>query len=341
MALNALGIASVVFLVLYAGLFLALLYGFGTAQMKFKSRWSLVLLHVTLRLAAQSVGLAFALRGFAELGLLIAYLVLSAEGYFSLVLCTARFLVSFQIHAMGDSWLEPKMHSKLSLAQRFAANFALSAGARRRVLGAEGAAQTKPNPMVSVHYLLIGANTIIVVGGSLLASAYNQDTGELVDANSFDTGRYMRTAGQAVFLAINLALIGCIVATVRQFRDKAAQNGRRVPVYGHPFLLIILAVSPFLVIRGVFGICQAVIPSLSYYSPETFTPTGLTTEFVVKETVLATAMEWSTCALLCCTWPIVKSHGWGAEQVQEKGSIAGYDGEEEGLRHHPEQQQQQ
>ncbi|KAK0569249.1 hypothetical protein OC861_001175 [Tilletia horrida] len=317
MGLNALGIASVVFLVLYAILFGLLVIGFSTGHMKFKSRWSLVLFHVLLRLAAQSVGIAFAVVGYKDIGLLIAYLVLGAEGYFSLVLCTARYLISFQTHAFGDSWIEPKSKGKQPFSERFKRNFNLGILRRGRQSSDSQESGAGRTPIVVIHYILIGANTIIIVGGSLLAGSvdYSNGNGDLVDASKYNTGRAMRTAGAAIFLAINLVLIACVFATTKQYREKAASRGIRTPFFGHPFLLVLVAISPFLVIRGIFGILQACVESLGYYSPETYSSDGLRPDFVVKEAVLVIAMEWTTCALLVLTWPIVRSHGWGADQV--------------------------
>ncbi|KAL9931644.1 hypothetical protein V8E36_009442 [Tilletia maclaganii] len=313
MTLNALGIVSFVFLVLYAILFVALLYGFATAQLKFKSRWSLVLFHVTLRLAAQSVGIAFAVIGYKDAGLLIAYLVLGAEGFFSLVLCTSRFLVSFHNHTFGDSWLEPKAHRKLPLSKRIGSSFVISKRARKRQYANGESLQT--NWMAFVHWLLIAGNTIIITGGSMLSNAVDSSNGTLIDPQKYHTGKAMRAAGQAIFLAIMVALLGAIILTIKQYRAKAARNGHKTPVHGHLFLLILLAVSPFLLVRGIFGVLQAVVESLGYYSPSTYEPGGLATEFVVKEGILAIAMEWTTCAFLLTTWPVIKMHGWQAEKT--------------------------
>lgn len=70
-----------------------------------RSSWSLLLFHVSLRLAAQCVGVAFGHLSFSARDLLVAYLVLSTEGYFTLVLCLTLFFIHWQRRAEGASWL--------------------------------------------------------------------------------------------------------------------------------------------------------------------------------------------------------------------------------------------
>ena len=72
-------------------LFCFLIFHYATKRFAWKSRWTLLLFHVTVRLAAQSVGVAFAVIGYSATGLLIAFLILSAEvstsTYTALPLC--------------------------------------------------------------------------------------------------------------------------------------------------------------------------------------------------------------------------------------------------------------
>lgn len=78
MSLSSLTISSIVFLVLYFTLLLVLIAGYLTKRIKLRSRYTLVLFHVTLRVAAQGVGIGFGVKGFEESGLLIGYLILAA-----------------------------------------------------------------------------------------------------------------------------------------------------------------------------------------------------------------------------------------------------------------------
>ena len=102
------GISGVVFLTLYSGNLILLLYGYATRRIVFRSVYTLLLLHILLRIGAQSVGIALGSQSSIDPGILVAFFVLGAEGYFSLVLCTYRFLIRHhQIEYPTDgSWLE-------------------------------------------------------------------------------------------------------------------------------------------------------------------------------------------------------------------------------------------
>jgi hypothetical protein len=102
------GISGVVFLSLYIGNLVILLYGYSTRRIKFRSVYSVLLLHVFIRIGAQSVGIALGTQSGINTGLLVAFFVLGAEGYFSLVLCAYRFLIRHHQleYPIDGSWLE-------------------------------------------------------------------------------------------------------------------------------------------------------------------------------------------------------------------------------------------
>jgi hypothetical protein len=68
--------AALVFLILYTILFAFLLFGYFTRRLKLRSRYSVILFHVTIRLASQATGLAFGVVGYANTSLLVAYFIL-------------------------------------------------------------------------------------------------------------------------------------------------------------------------------------------------------------------------------------------------------------------------
>jgi cytochrome b561 len=76
MGLNTESSAALVFLVLYAILFVILLAGYFTGRIKLRSRYSMILFHITVRLASQCTGLAFGIVGYSNTRLLVAYFVL-------------------------------------------------------------------------------------------------------------------------------------------------------------------------------------------------------------------------------------------------------------------------
>ena len=68
--------AALVFLVLYAILFVIMILGYLTRRLVLRSRYTILASHVTVRLASQATGLAFGIVGFANYRLLVAYFVL-------------------------------------------------------------------------------------------------------------------------------------------------------------------------------------------------------------------------------------------------------------------------
>lgn len=273
---SSLASASLVFLILYLILFSTLLTLFVLRKVPWKSRWLVLLLHVIVRLASQCCGLSFGVIGYRNINLLVAYYVLGAEGYFTLVVCTARFLIAWQRNNWaGYSWLEPVDHTKkrprFTFLERLKGLFRWKAGSSNQWI------------MVT-DWLLIAANAIIVAGGSLSSAAYtDSDLSASQMYSKLDAAEAMRATGQAVFLAINVALLVCIAVSMHQHRhyrfdhatridsdiasaQKAPQQHKR-PWYAHPTLLQLLLTWPLLIVRGIFGVLQAVLPDLNVSRP--------------------------------------------------------------------------
>lgn len=251
MSLNSFGIASTVFLVLYGLLFIFLLFNYATRRFNLRSRWTLILFHVTLRLAAQSVGLAFALVGFdGGVSLLVASLVLSAEGYFSLVLCVTRLLISWQRHYLPErhSWLAgPKNPPEMSTARRIVEGLTFVRIAR--------------SPINAIHWFLIAGNVLIITGGSYLAGGEGDSAEENWNTNThLKASKIMRGTGQGMFLATAIFLYGCLFVTLRRAYSR---NASKEEVQARTVLIVLAATTPFMMARGIFGILQAVVDSLN------------------------------------------------------------------------------
>lgn len=60
-------------------------WAYATKRIKLRSRYSLLFFHVSIRVASQACGVAFGIIGWANSNVLLAYLILGAEGYFTLV----------------------------------------------------------------------------------------------------------------------------------------------------------------------------------------------------------------------------------------------------------------
>lgn len=113
--------------------------------------------------------------------------------------------------------------------------------------------------MVVFHSFLILANVAIIFGGSYLAGAdfAHPENGDL--QRRLNIAKITRTSGQSVFLVCNFLLLFAILATIRGRKRAGVQNT-------HPTLILLLVAWFPLIVRGIFGILQAAIWSLSYYN---------------------------------------------------------------------------
>lgn len=370
------GIAGLVFLILYSCNLTILSFGFLTHRIKLASVYFWLLFHVVLRLAAQSVAIALGSRQPLDAGLLIAFFVLGAEGYFSLVLCTYRFLIHHhqRLYPVDGSWLEGKPPVKKKKEEvngrgegkdsggwvdgltTFGKRFVRAMTARDR----DG--NKDPWVMTIIHWVLIGvsfiipcsykndhshfspipyltlcrlnraqsspqANVIIINGGTRVNAS---DYGDVDFWSAMNTARILRATGQAIFLTINLFLAAFLYLTIRQDRsvDGALPRGwtrffRVKPEHGmidatnrrnrdvddpsasgrvDPLVKLLVVAWPPLIIRGIFGLLQSLVPAVNYSNPAAYASfNGFTKTFIVCENVLAVLPEWTACCLLCAT----------------------------------------
>jgi len=311
--------AALVFLVLYLSIFAWMLFGYLTHRLKWRSRWSVLFLHVTVRVASQVCGIGFAILGFSNTNMFLAFLILGAEGYFTLVLCTFRFVISWHQHNLpgGVSWLEPRRGSHAGDTMGRAAK------TRRSLaflfLGPFALLFYRDNIMAAFHVVLMLANVAIIAGGSFLANA------DLSDFNSPDTqnrlriSRITRTAGQSVFLACNALLFVIIFATARNdHRARGAKGGL------HPTLAVLLLTWIPLIVRGAFGVIQSADFKLSYYNPANYGDSGFTSHYTLVEYLMGVTTEWLACVLLCTTYFTSKNDPPKAKRnvAREKEEVA-------------------
>jgi hypothetical protein len=76
MGLDTESSAALVFLILYAILFVLLLLGYTTNRLPAHPEYSVITFHVLIRLASQACGLAFGVVGNSAIGLVTAYFIL-------------------------------------------------------------------------------------------------------------------------------------------------------------------------------------------------------------------------------------------------------------------------
>ena len=301
MSLNPQASGSIAFLLLYSINFAILIYGFSTRLIRFQSVYAVLLLHVSIRLAGQSVGVAFGAWSYFRTDLLVASIILSAEGYFSLVLCAYRFLIHYhqEAYPRSGSWLEGRPEPGSTFLGRL----------KRAFTAKDSRGQRDPWMMTQIHWTLIFANTILIVGGTMAINV----SGQSEDPSRLQTSIALRSVGQAVFLLINILLMVFLLISrvqdshgylpfARFFRvaPDFGEADARAPTRRTSKTLRILIVVWFpLIARGVFGILQSAIPAINYSSASAYGPNGLSDTFVILENIFQVLPEWTSCCLLC------------------------------------------
>jgi hypothetical protein len=276
MGLSSDASAALVFLILYAILFALLLLGFLTGRLKLRSPFGGILYYIAIRLSSQGVGLAFGVVGSANIGLLVAYFILGAEGYLSLVMCTHWLVLSWQRHSSTpELWLKPRFVPGTPWYKRFISAFTIvDSNNRLTPVG---------------HMLQTAAHSLIMTGGTMVNT-------ELQSNRNVPAAKGLRTAGQAVSLTINIVVIYCILNAIR--KSRRASHDKRT----HPTLLVLSAACPLLLIRGVYGVMTGILPAFNYYNPHNYGNSGFVRSFVISEYIMGPATEWAACALLMLTY---------------------------------------
>ncbi|KAK6454142.1 uncharacterized protein RJT20DRAFT_56602 [Scheffersomyces xylosifermentans] len=285
------GIASSIFLALYS-LYTIFAILVVSQVRKWRTIYTSLLVHGLLRVGGQLCGVAFAVVGWQHFQWLIAYLVLSAEGYFVLILASFHLIANAQQYVLGTSWIRPskdEINQKVALASNWKERW-----------------QAKRNPARIFHLLLIPANAFIISGGSMLAGLtieeLNNGTGKVT------TSKVLRTIGQAVFLfqsaiAIYFALRSFFIEGIRHYNIYA-----------------VFIVAPFLLVRGIFGVLSIYVDKMDYYLISNYTEAGFSSSFVAYEYCMATTMEFVTACVYICTYFLEKKKYRSGEQILSEES---------------------
>lgn len=243
--------ATVVFLVLYILLSGVLVTLFALRKLPWISLWPVLLFHCVIRIVAEACGLAFGVSPAQNIHTLIAYYIFGAQGQYLLLICTAHFLVAWQQAHWGRSWT-------------------------KTVIGFDA--------------ILLAADIVIIVSAALTSNAYSDERStQRQIRDRLATAKWMRTAGQAVFFLLTLALVAGITVTMywhSRFRyDQTSRRDSEVslarkdleeptvveskpkrPWYGHPVLALLYAATPFLNVRAIWGVLSAAVPDLNVSS---------------------------------------------------------------------------
>lgn len=218
-----------------------------------KGRYTLLWFYALIRFGGQLCGVVHAAIGPQYWKWLIAYLVLGAEGYFALVLTTFYTTCKAQSYSLGFSELAERGPSGLPIIGR--KNITWSG---------------------LFKMTLIPANVLVILGGVILSGISTEDVQN--QSNLLLESRTLRTIGQSMFLALTLvsALANQYVMWVQGVRNKYTASAT--------------IASPFLLVRGSFGVMSIYISSMDYFNVNNYT-TGLSSNVVIYEYVLGTSME--------------------------------------------------
>ncbi|KAF8991059.1 hypothetical protein BDQ17DRAFT_1546988 [Cyathus striatus] len=281
--------AAFAFLIAYTFVFVGMLYAYITRRFKWRSWWSLLFFHVTLRLASQGSGIALGILGLTSRGAFLAYLNLGTEGYFTLILCVHRFLIRWHEHNLpsNKSWLEPP-EDHLTKPQKLLKTLAFIA------LGPLALYFYDREPKTMLDIIVNLANTSLIIGGSYLTGADFNNLNSPDTIKRLNIAKITRTLGNSIFLACTLGILIVILATIIGDWSKR----RRV----HSTLVILLVTWIPLFIRGVFSVFQSALWRLSYYNPENHTSEGFSPGFTALENLLGILTEWIACVLLNLTY---------------------------------------
>ncbi|KAH8818616.1 hypothetical protein DL96DRAFT_1714913 [Flagelloscypha sp. PMI_526] len=300
--------AAIIFLAAYTFLFVCLLFGYLTRRLKWKSRYSTILFHVVVRIASQACGVAYGIYGFENPHLFNAYLILGAEGYFTLVLVAYRFLISWQEKHIPThiSWIAPP-HEGSPRRRRVQILLTI-------IFFPAGLWMGRKNFMTWIHVFLTIANALIVAGGSYLAGADFHHLTSADTINRLNIAKALRTTGQSIFLVCNFFFGFVIVRTILQ--DKKEIKSRVGHI--HPTLIILLLAWFPLMLRGIFGVLQSADFALSYFNPKNYSSNGFSSQFTAIEYGLGVLQEWLAATLILSTY-ITSRHDPSKRSYQTQG----------------------
>lgn len=287
--------AALVFLVLYAALWTYMAAMYATRRYQWKSRFTILFLHTTIRVASQACGLVFAILAWRNIDVFVAYLILSAEGYFSLTIAAYYFLKHYEIKHFGFSRLGP------------AEPEGRDRGWRRLAQALSMVAVVMPwkfwhnNLIMVVDAWLIPANAIIIAGGSIMASLNDKSrnlTHEEIETRQ-NVSKGLRTTGQAIFLALTCLFVLLFTNAARKGRSRHKHAATGVSrTMSTTALFVFGVVGAMLMTRGVFGVLQAAMPRLSYTNPDNYDAHGMKASFTAIEYCLAVVPEFVAAFLL-------------------------------------------
>lgn len=278
------GIAASVYLGLYVILLSFSI--FITIKKGIKTVFSCLLFFSAIRLGGQFCGVVFAKVGLVNHHWLVAYVILGAEGYFALIMASLYFIMFAQTKNHGKSWLKDSIvtneNNKIlnNPTFKFITRILLLRLLYRGILqitdrGSNGRMTWKG----LFHTILLPANALIIIGGALLANVspgeYNSEHDKILRS------KILRTIGQSLFLILTIVVISLVVYVNKVERVK------------NWIIKTVYLASPFLLVRGIFGILSIYIDEMNYFMESNYTLIGgIDSKLIIYEYVLSTTMEF-------------------------------------------------
>lgn len=265
---NDAGAAATVFLALYSSLLGLMIL--VTILKGLKTVYTFLLVFSIFRFGAQLCGVVYAKLGPDHWQWLIAYLVLGAEGYFTLIFAGLRFTCHAQEQAFGESWI-------------------LTSGPGINIKGPFPLLRRLTSSWIGIfHFLLIPANVFVILGGSLLSGMTIQEIDK--GGSKLITSKTLRTVGQLIFLVMSIV---AILLNIYIYKKERVRTHVTVAV---------MCLAPFILVRGIFGILSIFITKMNYYQLSNYSSSGMKNGLVIFEYVLSTTMEFCAACCLMSRW---------------------------------------
>lgn len=143
----------------------------------FKTLFTWLFVFGLLRLTCQAVGVAYAVQGLDNTGLIIAFMVLSAQGFLALIFTSFRETAHEQRVAFGSSWFDQKV-----IPFRLPLNFIKT-------------------PFSIMRLIMIAGAVLFIIGGVEMSSGFNGNT------SSAQQAKNLRIGGASLYAVAVVALI--------------------------------------------------------------------------------------------------------------------------------------
>lgn len=259
-ALKNTGIATTVFLVLYFFYFIFACYiimGRG-----WKTIFTNLFIFGLLRLAGQACGVAYASMGFSQTNLLIAYMVLGAQGFLALIHAVVGAVSHENVVARGHSWFDTYKIPVVGRIKFFQSPYAIT------------------------RWILTAGSIVLIIGAVNMS---NISTATNVQ-QAINQARELRLAG------LVLILVGALIALTYAFFTFFFHKITTTP------MVLVLCVTPFFLVRVIYNFLILYVPKMDLFNMNNYTANGADAQLVIVENVLSVATEFISCLLLTASF---------------------------------------